>query len=245
MRQKNKAKPGWFSSFRNRLSVVVVAALLAWAPAYAQGTRAADALAEKMLDRLGGRAAWAGLRNTINGSQQNRVGEPTVVYAVITMDFESPRFRIETTAQDLHLIRVIDGDNNWRLNRAGKIEDVPADLVAGDMEWYAAHLYRTIHRVAARDPALTLGVGADKRLEVFAAGNRILWFKLDAKGEPYAFGSHDDDVGTLSGPWDFVKDGIHHPRWVSSADGTWRAAVKSLDINVPLHESMFARPGSD
>lgn len=79
------------------------------------------------LDRLGGRAAWAGLRNTINGSQQNRADEPTVVYAVITMDFERPRFRIETTAQDLHLIRVIDGDNNWRLNRAGEIEDVPAD----------------------------------------------------------------------------------------------------------------------
>ena len=107
-----------------------------------------------MLERLGGRAAWAGLRNTINGSQQNRAGEPTVVYAVITMDFERPRFRIETTAQDLRLIRVIDGDNSWRLRRSGAIEDVPAELYADDMRWYEAHLYRTIHRVAARDPAL-------------------------------------------------------------------------------------------
>lgn len=41
------------------------------------------------------------MRNTINGSQQNRAGEPTVVYAVITMDFERPRFRIETTAPSL------------------------------------------------------------------------------------------------------------------------------------------------
>ena len=69
----------------------------------------------------------AGLRKTIDGSQQNRAGEPTVVYTVITMEFDRPRFRNETTAQDLHLIRVIDGDNNWRLNRASEIEDVPAD----------------------------------------------------------------------------------------------------------------------
>lgn len=206
----------------------------------------AEALAEKMLDRIGGRGGWAALKNTINGSQQNRESEPTVVYTVITVDFERPRFRIETTAQDLHLIRVIDGtDNNWRLRRSGRIEDVPGDLFAEDMAWYEAHLYRTIHRIAARDPALALGIAADGRLEVLSGEKRLLWLKLDARGEPYAFGVYDDEIGSLTGPWDFVKDGIHHPRWISSADGTWRAAVKALDLNVPLHDSLFARPEGD
>ncbi|MDH3550100.1 MAG: hypothetical protein OEQ16_12210 [Gammaproteobacteria bacterium] len=202
----------------------------------------AGALAEKMLERLGGRLAWAELRNTINGSQQNRSGDPTVVYAVITMDFERPRFRIETTAQDLHLIRVIDGEKSWRLRRSGNIEDVPGDLFAEDMRWYAAHVYRTIHRIANRDPSLSLKVSNDGRLEVYGSGQRVLWFKLDAEGEPFAFGAWDDDVGSLSGPWDFIKDGIHHPRWISSSDGTWRAAVKALEVNVPLHDSTFKRP---
>ena len=228
---------------RLRVAVLIAAlsAVLMSPRAHAKEA-AAEALAEKMLERLGGRAAWAGLRNTINGSQQNRAGEPTVVYAVITMDFEQPRFRIETTAQNLHLIRVIAGENNWRLNRDGKIEDVPADRIAEELKWYAAHLYRTIHRVAARDPELSLGLGETGRLEIFADGKRLLWLELDAKGEPYAFGFWDDDGGSLSGPWDFVKDGIHHPRWVSSSDGTWRAAVQALDVNVPLHDSMFERP---
>lgn len=66
--------------------------------------------------------------------------------------------------------------------------------------------------------------------------------KLDASGEPYAFGVRGDDTGSLTGPRDFIRNGIHHPRWISSADGTWRAAVKALDFNVPLHESMFVRP---
>ena len=223
------------------LWIMALGVLLFSPSAYSQ-EQEAEVLAERMLERLGGRTAWASLRNTINGSQQNRAGEPTVVYAVITMDFERPRFRIETTAQDLHLVRVIDGKNSWRLRGTGKIEDVPEALFNGDMEWYGAHLYRTIHRVASRDSELSLGLGADGRLEIHSGGKRLMWLKLDAKGEPYAFGARDDDVGSLSGPWDFIQDGIHHPRWISSSDGTWRAAVKALEINVPLHNSAFSRP---
>lgn len=203
-----------------------------------------DSRAEAMLERLGGRGTWANLRNTVNGSQQNRAQEPTVVYAVITMDFERPRFRIETSAQGLHLIRVINGEHSWRLRGSGNIEKVPPALFAEDMAWYQSHLYRTLHRIASRDPDLTLRNGQDGRLEVHSAGKRLLWLALDAKSEPYAFGVYDDDSGSLSGPWDVVKDGIHHPRWVSSSDGSWRAAVKALQINVPLHDSMFARPAN-
>jgi len=205
---------------------------------------AANKVADQMLEAIGGRKNWAELKNTINGSVQNRANEPTVVFAVITMDFEKPRFRIETTAQGLHLIRVINGGESWRLRRAGNIEGVPDGLLESELRWYDAHLYRTIHRIAARDPAISLSLDDQERLQVFANSERILWFRLDAKGEPYAFGAYDDEIGSLSGPWDFQQDGIHHPSWVSSSDGTWRAAVKRLSLNVPLQDQMFDRPGS-
>ena len=231
---------------RLRSIVVFVACLLLPLAnaAVASDATAANEAADRMLETLGGRKAWAELRNTINGSVQNRAGEPTVVYAVITMDFQKPRFRIETTARDLHLIRVINGDESWRLRRSGNIEDVPKQLFEDEQRWYNAHLYRTLHRIAARDPAIRLGLDDQERLEVFAGDERILWFRLDAKGEPYAFGAYDDDVGSLSGPWTFERDGIRHPTWVSSSDGTWRAAVKALSVNVPLQDHMFARPTS-
>ena len=158
------------------------------------------------------------------------------------MDFEKPRFKIETTARDLHLIRVIDEGNNWRLRRTGNIEDVPDSLVDEELNWYGAHLYRTIHRVAARDPAIGLNLDEQGRLQLLEDGTRIMWFRLDAKGEPYAFGTYADDVGTLLGPWDVEEGGIRHPRWVSSSDGAWRAAVETLNVNVPLNDFMFARP---
>lgn len=231
-----------------RVSAILVSLLVTAVPsgvAISQDDNAAEAAVEQMLGVIGGRDAWAQLRNTINGSQQNRVGEPTVVYAVITMDFERPRFRIETNAEGLHLVRVVDGDTHWRVTRDGKIDDVRPGLLEEDLAWYSAHLYRTLHRIAARDPALSVSLGDDGRIEIWTDDGRLLWLKTDAKGEPYAFGSRDDDIGSLSGPWNFVRSGIHHPSWVSNATGSWRAAVKSLVVNVPLQDHMFARPASN
>jgi hypothetical protein len=140
------------------------------------------------------------------------------------------------------VIRVVDGDRHWRLTREGRIEPVPEDVLASDRRWHAGHVYRTLHRVAARDPALTLRIGARDRIEVLESGARIAWFALDARGEPFAFGAHDDEAGTISGPWDHEHAGIRHPAWVSSPDGGFRAMIKSLAVNVPLADSLFARP---
>lgn len=55
---------------------------------------------------------------------------------------------------------------------------------------------------------------------------------------------HDDDTGSLSGPWSFERDGIRHPVWVSSSDGTWRASVNALQTNITLDPAMFAKPAA-
>jgi hypothetical protein len=138
--------------------------LLAAAPAAAD--TAADSLAERMLSALGGREAWARAKSTVNDSRQDWDGEPPVLRVVITMDFERPRIRIETWGKDLHLIRVVDGDKHWRLSREGTIEPVSGQTVAVDRKFWAGHVYRTLHRVAARDPAISLAVGREGRLEV-------------------------------------------------------------------------------
>ncbi len=199
-------------------------------------------LVDKMLERLGGKTAWANIKNTVNGSMQYRAQGPFEVYSVITMDFTKPRFRIDTTATDVNLTRVINGEYSWRISWSGKVEDLPENSYELDMKWYAAHIYRTIHRLASDDPSLTVRE-KENYLEVFEEDKRIIWFKLASTAEPYAFGFWDDDKGSLSGPWNIDKNGIKHPAWVSSHDGTWRAAVRMLEINVPLHESLFARPG--
>lgn len=204
----------------------------------------AEALAEKLLSAVGGRTAWASLRGTVNDSQQNQVDAPTVVRAVIAMDFRTPRFRIDSSAPGLEVTRVMDGPRDWRKNREGEILSFEAALRADDLRWYQGHVYRTLHRIAAHDAGITLGIAQDGRLEVFDQGKRIAWYRLDARGEPYAFGAHDDEQGSLSGPWDHVVGDIRHPVWVSNREGTWRARLLELTLNPPLPDSLFARPAT-
>lgn len=179
-----------------RLSALVLTVVMGsgFAP---QPVETPEQMADRLLRAIGGRARWATVTNTVNDSQQNLVEDPTVLRVVITMDFTRPRFRIDTTEPNLKAVRVIDGPRSWMLTRTGVIQDVPPDIMKTDMLWYAGHVYRTLHRIAARDAALTLSIGATRRLEVHENGARIMWFALDAKGEPYAFGAHGNDAGTV------------------------------------------------
>jgi hypothetical protein len=212
------------------------------APSSAAFGNAAEDSVERMLQALGGRAAWARVTNTVNDSQQNLLVDPAVLRVVITMDFERPRVHIETTAPGLHVARAMNGDRHWRRNRAGELAPIPEDVLAEDRRFHAGHVYRTLSRLARRDPALRPILGADGRIEVHEAGARIAWYLLDVRGEPYRYGAHDDQTGSVFGPWDQVRDGIHHPAWVSRPDGSWRAMLKELRVNVPMNDSMFDRP---
>lgn len=202
----------------------------------------AAAMADRLLAAVGGREAWAGVRNTVNDSQQYRDAEPVEVRAVITMDFMQPRWRIDTTGPDLLLTRVVDGERDWRRLRDGRIAPLSAATRADDLQWHAGHVYRTLARLARRDPLLRLDVGADGRLEVHEGPRRIAWFRLTSAGEPYAFGGVGDGPGSLSGPWSVVEQGIRHPAWVAQADGRWRSSLNRLQVNVPLPDSRFEPP---
>jgi hypothetical protein len=219
--------------------VVLIGALFAAAVARAD---TAEGAVERMLQALGGRAAWARVTNTVNDSQQYRLVEPAIVRAVITMDFERPRVHIETTAPGLRVERALDGERHWRRNRAGELGPIPDDVLADDRRFIAGHVYRTLARLARRDATLQVALGRDGRLEVHESGSRIAWYLLDVRGEPYRYGAHDDDTGSLFGPWDQVRDGIRHPAWVSRPDGSWRAMLKELRVNVPLSDATFAKP---
>ena len=202
----------------------------------------AETMANRLLAAVGGRAAWAALRNTVNDSQQFRAEGPAEVRAVITMDFERPRWRIDTTAPGLQLTRVVDGPSDWRLTRDGTVAPLSAATRQDDLQWHAGHVYRTLARVARRDPRLQLRGGDDDRLEVHEGGQRIAWFRLGADGEPYAFGGVGDGPGSICGPWSAVEQGIRHPVWVASADGRWRSGLIRLQVNVPLNDDRFQAP---
>ena len=221
---------------------MLISALLLGCAAPALADPAAESLADRMLAAVGGRDAWARARNTVNDSRQDWDGDPSVLQVVITMDFERPRLRIETRGEGLHLIRVLDGERHWGQARDGTIGPVSASTIEVDRKFWAGHVYRTLHRIAARDPAIKLATGREGRLEVHEAGSRIAWYALDRRGQPYLYGAHEDEVGAIFGPWEREAAGIRHPVWVTRDGGKWRAMLSRLEVNVPMDEALFARP---
>lgn len=230
------------SSLPNWLVAASAWPATATASAAAVPDDAAHALAERMLEALGGRARWAAVRTLRNDSQQNRITEPRVVRAVIHLQLAPLAVRIDTTAPGLRLARAVLGHQHWRIGRDGRTLPIPDEVLADDRQWLATHIYRTIARVAARDPALTLQQPQPQRLEVWQDGALLIWLLLDAAGEPYRFGRGGDDAGTLCGPWAFESGGIRHPVWTSNRDGTWRAWLRELVVNADMPATLW-QPG--
>lgn len=210
-------------------------------PAAAAAPSDAALLAEHLLWAIGGKPAWAGVTSTIVYSDQYRQSDGTAVGAVSTIDYEQSRLRIDTTGANVQQIRIIDseGDRSWRLDRQGRLEKVAEDPLARDLRRYTGHVYRTLQRIAVDDPKLRLATGRKGSLDVYEGNTRIAWYLLDARGEPYAMGAHDDDVGVICGPWELEKRGIRYPLWVSRPDGSWRATLKSLAVNARIDEELF------
>lgn len=204
----------------------------------------AEAQAEKLLKAIGGRAAWARAHNMVLDAQHNRADEVAVLRTVVAVDFKRPRFRHESTAPGLLLIRVLDGNRHWQLARNGSVVPTPADQLAEDRRWYAAHPMRTLHRMAARDAALSLQLGRSGRLEVMEAGRRLAWYALDARHEPQALGAFEDEAGTVCGPWEVERRGLQHPLWTAKPDGSLRTLTKALDVNIDLVNAFFEPPAA-
>ena len=186
----------------------------------------ADNMAEHLLLAIGGRSAWANVTNTIVYSDQYRQGDGTPVGAVSTLDYGQSRLRIDTTGPSLQQIRIIDseGDRSWRLDRRAG----PRRL--RKIRWRgicAATRGTSIGRCSGLPSAIPrsgLRPVASGTLEVIEGSTRIAWYALDARGEPYAMGANDDNLGVICGPWELEKRGIRYPtvgvasRWQLAGD---------------------------
>jgi hypothetical protein len=118
------------------------------------------------------------------------------------------------------------GDAGWRVSEIRGMGPMTAEQVADDLRWWEAHAYRTVGRLARKDPALILRLHADGRLEIYRPdGVRLVWYRLNGAGEPVAFGAWDNEQGSVFGPLIQRGGGVRLPAWAASADGTFRAML--------------------
>lgn len=184
--------------------------------------------AERLLAAMGGREAWAQVKFVHVTAVHDDMGLPTPYTNQIWNDFSQPRVRFEAKNERIDRRNAIIGDTGWR-QRDGVPAEMTPERIADDRRWWEANVYRTLHRLAARDPDLVAKAVGDHRLEIFRAdGVRLNWFLLHPSGAPMLFGTWDSDVGGVFGP--LASNGtIKYPKWGARPDGSWRYEIVRLE----------------
>lgn len=120
---------------------------------------------------------------------------------------------------------------------------IAAAAVADERAWWSANVYRTLHRLALPDPALSVRLLEPDRLAVIEQGRGLLaWFRLNAGGEPLQFGTQADAPGTTFGPLAAHAGGARYPRWGTDATGSWRYEVHDAEFST--RELVMPAPAS-
>lgn len=195
------------------------------APASAEQRR--DAL----LDAMGGVAVWREIIGARITATHYDVQTRLPYRNVIWNDFRRFRLRIEANNRDLTRVFDYDGDAGWR-DDGVTVTPIAAARVAEERAWWSANIYRTLHRLALPDPALSVRLLEPDRLAVMARGHGLLvWFRLNASGEPLQFGTQADAPGTTFGPLATHAGGARYPRWGTDASGAWRYEVHDAEFS--------------
>jgi len=181
--------------------------------------------AERFLAALGGREAWARVNFVHVEAVHDQLNLRDPFTNRIWNDFTQPRVRIEARNDTIDRRRVISGGVGASL-RDGVRRDLTAEEVASETKWWEANIYRTLHRLALRDPELRAEAVGDYRLEIFLPdGRRLNWFLLNQHGEPHQFGTWDSEQGGAMGP-PASNGTVKYPAWGAVPDGSWRYVIK-------------------
>lgn len=161
---------------------------------------AGKARAEKLLEAMGGRAAWAKVKFVYVEAIHDDVSIKDPFTNKIWNDFAAPRVRLEAKNAEIDRRRGIDGASGWRL-RDGQESALTPEQYEDERSWWEANIYRTLHRWAVNDPDLTARAVGEHRVEIFRKdGKRLNWFHLNQRGEPMLFGTWESEAGTAFGP---------------------------------------------
>ncbi|MES2957844.1 MAG: hypothetical protein V4792_06635 [Pseudomonadota bacterium] len=197
--------------------------------AHAQGS--AEQQRDALLEAMGGAATWRqviGARITATHySTETRLPYRNVIWN----DFRRFRLHIEASNSDLLRVFGYDGEAGWR-DDGSTVTPLTAARIASERAWWSGNFYRTLHRLALPDPALSVRLIDGDRLAVFEEGKGLLaWFRLNAAGEPLQFGSDEKAPGSTFGPLARHAGGARYPRWGSDSTGGWRYEVHDAEFS--------------
>lgn len=226
---------------RRQVLKAAVAGLASMPAARAAAAPEARAAADALVAAMGGAARWRSLASIMVAATHHELPRAVPHANRIWNDFNQPRVRFEARSALIDRVSVLNGNAGWQ-QRDGVLTLFEPKQVADETAWWDSNIYRTLHRLARGDPALSPRLADDGRLEIVRAdGSRLNWFALNKAAEPIRFGTANLEGGTVMGPLG-EADGIRFARWGTNSLGSWRYEITQVIANPPLPDALFAAP---
>lgn len=185
------------------------------------GDDEAIALAEQVVESIGGRALWSQIRS-LHVIEQSRSLKGDGIVGEFWRDLQEPRERYTLTSRDgLELEFWWTEQGVWQFINGKRNENLPTDLHAEVTTYWPGEIYTMYHRLAKEDASLRLDKNDDNSFTAVdeEQDRRLGTFWVNGDGELYRW-RHDDGTEYIYGP--HRKFGaISFPDWGSQVDGSW------------------------
>ncbi len=209
-----------------------------------QGDPDALAIAQTMIERMGGSAIWARATtmNTIEEAHAASRRLPTRSESWRWLD--EPTIWGHTQSEETDRYFASTAKAGWRLTDGTLTHLTDVEMQEWRGRW-RGNLYVMYHRLAKQDPRLRLAREGGRRVGVHDAqtAERLCWFEVSASGEitkwGAAFGGESEEwvYGPLA---DFGP--IRMPAWGARVDGTYRFRYLSVSLSSGLPLGVLGGP---
>ena len=225
------------------ISIMIITVLPA--NAKLKGDAEAIALANKMIERLGGAEAWSEARSLYleYDGWRGDVSQPVMERG--WRDLAEPRQRLIFESRRAEAIINITPDVSWIEHSESGARRQSDETHQENLNFWNFDFYTMIRNLAAGDERLTLKFDPPQTIHIKGPKNADWgWFEIDQTGQPIRWGAPDGEekLEYIYGP---VKayGNINFPEWGTASDGFWRFNYRVVDVSKhPLNIEMEAPP---
>jgi hypothetical protein len=197
------------------------------------GDQKAVALAERMLETLGGKAIWAQARTIRIELRGYYAREQEPWYETFWMDLENPRGRFELKDEKTERVIAWTPEGGWEVSD-GNVEAMDSARHAFELKYWKRQPVVIFHRLARGIPATRVEMGTNEyRFDVFdvESSELLAQFAVNMKGEPIKWGSSigEREFEHVFGPIEEFNN-VLMPKWGATIAGIWRYEHKSVSL---------------